>query len=62
LVHWSADEWRTVRDTPTRDSGFGTHYADLETAALGSGSAVVFTMRWTEGDRWEGADFRLAIE
>jgi glucoamylase len=62
LVHWSSDDWHTLHDTPTRDSGFGMHYADLDTSTLGSGSAVVFTLYWPADERWWGVDCRLTIE
>jgi glucoamylase len=62
IVHWSRDGWRTVNDTPTRDSGFGLQFADLDTAALPSGGAVAFTFHWQSADRWEGEDFVVAIE
>jgi glucoamylase len=58
-VHWSTDGWRTASDTPTRDTGFGIHYVDLRPAP---GQTVVFTFRWTEGDRWEGTDFEVVGE
>ena len=61
-VHWSSDRWRTIHDTPTRDSGFGIHFADLDTAGLPAGGAVVFTLYWPGDDRWEGADYSLAID
>jgi glucoamylase len=61
-VHWSGDGWRTVHDTPTRASGWGIHFADLDTAALAPGGAVVFTLYWVGEERWEGTDFTLAIE
>ncbi len=57
-VHWSADGWRTVHDTPTRDSGLGVHWVDLEPAA---GETLVFTFHWTDADRWEGMDFRVEV-
>ncbi|HEV8111127.1 MAG TPA: glycoside hydrolase family 15 protein, partial [Burkholderiales bacterium] len=61
-IHWSSDAWRTVRDTPTQDSGFGIHFADLDTAGLAAGGGIVFTIHWTAADRWEGVDYGLAIE
>lgn len=61
-VHWSTDGWRTVHDSRTRDSGFGIHFVDLDTATLPSGGAVVFTLCWAADDRWEGIDYELAIE
>ncbi len=62
MVHWSADDWRTVHDTSTRDSGLGIHVADLDTAPIASGGTVVFTLRWAADDRWDGVDYRVAIE
>jgi len=58
-VHWSADGWRSAHDTPTRDTGLGLHYVDLQPPADG---AVVFTFHWTEADRWEGTDFQVRVE
>jgi len=60
-LHWSMDGWRTTHDTPTHGSGFGTHYADLDTADMAVGSAVVFTMHWRDDDRWEGVDYQMMI-
>ena len=61
VVHWSADGWRTIEDTPSMPSGLGDYYADLPTTALAAGDAVLFTFRWPEVDRWEGADFRVEV-
>src|SRR2546430_9686920 len=36
-IQWSSDAWHTSRETPTRDSGFGMQYADLDTAELAAG-------------------------
>ncbi len=60
-VHWSADGWQAVDDTPSRNSGFGVHFADLDTAKLPVGSTIIFTIRWTTDGRWEGIDYQLAI-
>jgi glucoamylase len=61
LVHWSANDWRTVHDTNTRDSGLGMHWADLPTDALRDGTRLVFTFNWVGVNRWEGQDFSLVI-
>jgi glucoamylase len=57
LVHWSADGWRTVHDTPTRDTTLDVHVADLGTMHLVNGDRLDFTFYWPEEKRWEGADF-----
>lgn len=61
-IHWSADGWHTVHDTPSEDSGLGIHFADLDTASLKPGEAVVFTLYWPAEDRWEGIDYRLVVD
>jgi glucoamylase len=61
VVRWTPDGWRTAHDAATRDVGLGVHLVDLPTEALPAGAAVDFTFRWTEVDRWEGTDFRVAL-
>ena len=62
LVHWSGDNWRTVRDSPTRDTTLGVHVADLETLSLRIGDRVELTFYWPDADRWEGVDFVICVE
>jgi len=60
-VHWSADEWRTVRETDTQDTGLGVHAADLPADELADGATLWFTFYWPDADRWEGVDFAVEI-
>jgi glucoamylase len=62
LVHWSVDGWQSVENTPTKDSGLGTHYADLDTANLKRGDAIVFTLYWPSDNQWEGVNYDLIVE
>ena len=57
IVHWSADGWNTITDTPTIDTMLGVHWVDLPTADLPAGAIIRFTFYWREADRWEGEDF-----
>ena len=61
LIHWSADGWQTINDTPTRDTGFGLHIAELPTGLLPMGATVRFTFYWNDADKWEGRDFAVRI-
>jgi glucoamylase len=61
VVHWSADDWRTVHDAVTRDTTLGVHVADLGTMHLASGDRVDFTFYWPAADRWERVDFVVVI-
>jgi glucoamylase len=61
IVHWTADDWQTSQDTPTKDTGLGLHIADLPTNKLAAGSAVRFTFNWIEAGHWEGVEFAVQI-
>ncbi len=60
-VHWSSDDWQTVVDTDTRDTGLGLHLVDLPTSQLPAGTRIRFTFYWPEARRWEGHDFTTTI-
>jgi glucoamylase len=62
VVHWSADDWRTVHDTATRDTTLGVHIADLETRHLSCGDRVCLTLYWPDAGRWEQVDFLVRVE
>jgi glucoamylase len=62
VVHWSVDDWRTVHDTPTRDTTLGVHTCDLEADDLDRRDRVHFTFFWPETARWEGVDFLVSVE
>ena len=62
VVHWSTDSWRTVHDTPTRDTSLGVHVVDLATKDLHVDDEVEMTFYWKEVARWEGADFVICVE
>lgn len=61
VVHWSADGWRTTKDTRTRDTGLGVHVADLATKELQAGASIEFTFYWPEANHWEGRNFRVVV-
>jgi glucoamylase len=61
VIHWSADDWKTVQDVTARDVGLGIHVADLTTQGLIDGRQVKFTFYWPGADHWEGADFVVRV-
>lgn len=61
VVHWSADNWKTVADVKTADSGLGLHYADLPTNKLPVGGKAAFTFFWPDADKWEGTNWEVAV-
>lgn len=62
LVRWTADEWKTTQDAPTRPTGADIHLVDLPTTKLAAGEKVQFTFFWKEGQRWEGTNFQVEVE
>jgi len=62
IVHYGFDGWQTPRDINTRDTGLGTHVADLPSEGLAAGSEIVFTFYWLQEQSWEGADFSVGVE
>ncbi len=61
VIHWCADDWKTVQDVKTHDAGLGIQIADLSTAALPEGKEVKFTFYWPDTNHWEGTDFAIQI-
>lgn len=62
LVHWGLDDWQQANDMKTRDSGFGTQIADLDTSRLLAGRSVVFTFLWLDDKRWDASSFTVRID
>ena len=62
VIHWSDDDWDTVHDKTTRDTGLAIHSADLATESLPKGKQVKFTFYWPDADHWEGADFAVIVD
>jgi glucoamylase len=61
IVHWSADDWQTVSEARTRDTGLGIHIVDLPTSDFPAGTRVCFTFYWIEENRWEGTDYEVEV-
>jgi glucoamylase len=62
VVRWSSDEWENAHDTKTESSALPElFFADLPTADLPVGTVVEFTFRWSEVEKWEGRNFRVAV-
>jgi glucoamylase len=61
LLHWSTDEWITVRQDPARALGGGTFGWKFRPGTLPAGATLRFTFFWPEADRWEGRDFTITL-
>jgi glucoamylase len=61
-VRWSLDDWTTVNDTQTVETGFDGQFADLPSQDAAGGSAVVFTFLWRDSGQWENQNFTVRID
>jgi len=61
-VHWSFDNWQTVNDSDSADSGWNIQHLDLPTETLSAGRQIVFTFYWKAAGRWEGTNYQVIVE
>lgn len=61
-IHWSADGWKSPKDTTTHDTSLELHSCDLDVSKLKSGAEILFTFYWNKSANWEGTDFSVIIE
>ena len=59
-LHWTADQWRTVTDTPSTTTTLEIHYVDIP-VPLDQPAPIQFTFFWTATGRWEGKDFIVKV-
>jgi glucoamylase len=58
---WTLDDWQTTRTMDSHNLGCAGHFADMETGPGGTGR-VIFTLRWSLQDRWEGRNFEVWLD
>ena len=59
-LHWSVDNWHTIRDSKSAGTKFGVYFVDLADPKANL-APVRFTFFWTESAKWEGRDFEIAV-
>ncbi|RJP19915.1 MAG: glucan 1,4-alpha-glucosidase [Candidatus Abyssobacteria bacterium SURF_5] len=60
-VRWSSDNWKSINDSLTRETGVGIWVVELPAARLPANTVVRFTFYWIDERRWEGKDFEVTI-
>jgi glucoamylase len=58
---WTLDDWKTHQTMESRDVGYAGHFADMETEP-GKTGRLIFTLRWSLQDRWEGRNFEVQLD
>ena len=60
-LHWTSDEWNTVKDTPSVATALGIDFVDVPIPA-DQRAPVRFTFLWTNSGSWEGRDYMVEVE
>ena len=60
-LHWSGDEWQTVKDTPSSTTTLGVDFVDIPVLSAQQ-APIHFTFFWTADDRWEGHDYAVSVK
>ena len=60
-LHWSGDEWQTVKDTPSSTTTLGVDFVDIPILSAQQ-APIHFTFFWTADDRWEGHDYTVSVK
>jgi glucoamylase len=59
-LHWSDDEWRTVKDTPSSATALGVEFADIPILTT-QRAPIRFAFFWPASDSWEGRDYMVPV-
>lgn len=60
-LHWTGDEWGTVKDTPSSATTLGIEFVDIPIIAA-QRAPIRFTFFWTQSNSWEGRDYMVEIK
>jgi hypothetical protein len=60
-LHWTADEWQSVKESESTAVPFGIHFVDIPIAAS-QRVPLRFTFLWLRDERWEGRDYVVKVE
>lgn len=60
-LHWSPDEWQTVKDTPSSPTALRIEFVDI-LIPLSQTTPIRFTFYWTAKERWERRDYMVGVE
>ena len=59
-LHWSDDDWQTVKDTPSTGTSLGVEFVDIPILAA-QHAPIRFTLFWTTTNSWEGRDYIVSV-
>ncbi|MGC1619102.1 MAG: glycoside hydrolase family 15 protein [Candidatus Acidiferrum sp.] len=59
-LHWTSDEWHTVKDTRSAATTFGIEFVDIPITAAQQ-APIRFTFFWPESNSWEKHDYKVDV-
>jgi hypothetical protein len=59
-LHWSANEWQSVEDSPSSAPVLGFHFVDIP-IPVAQQAPIRFTFYWAVENRWEGRDYLVEV-
>ena len=60
VLHWSNDEWKTVRDTSSVPTAVGVEYTDIQVADSQT-APLRFTFYWPQDTQWQGTNYQVDV-
>ncbi|MBE8987687.1 glycoside hydrolase family 15 protein [Nostoc sp. LEGE 12450] len=60
-LHWSQDNWQTVKDTPSTATKLGVDFVDIS-VSNNQQQPINFTFFWIESSKWEQRDYTVLVE
>jgi glucoamylase len=57
-LHWSADDWKTRRDSQSQPTALGIDFADIP-VRKSQRAPLRFTFYWIKEEKWEGRDYEV---
>jgi glucoamylase len=60
-IRWTINDWKSFEDYDTRNSGLDVFFVDLLVNSLPVGGKVIFTLYWTQEQKWEEKNYEISI-
>ncbi|WP_445632558.1 glycoside hydrolase family 15 protein [Nostoc sp. DSM 114161] len=57
-LHWSDDNWQTVKDTPSISTKLGVNFVDIPVV---NQQAISFTFFWIDSSKWEETNYSVTV-
>jgi glucoamylase len=59
-LHYTTDEWNSIRDSTAKSSGLNIHFLDIPIDSAQE-APVRFTFFWLDREEWDGRDYKVDV-